>query len=409
MELSVQQDQALKKVAKWLADPHAPQVFRFFGPAGSGKTSLARHFAQNVDGEVLFAAPTGKAAHVLHKKGCPNTSTIHSLIYSPKDKSKERLRQLEAEKIRLEKDFEANVFKLGELAKKIAAERANVSRPSFSLNLDSALKRAKLLICDEVSMVDRQVGADLASFGVKILALGDPFQLQPIYGPSYFPIADPEVLLTEIHRQAKDNSIIRIATALRSGQGLTLGEHRGVDEDGQPVMSRVLRGKDIGKEAIGQIVIGVDQLIVGRNATRRTSNDRMRAMLGRTKTLPMKNDKLICLRNNREIGLLNGQIWFCEEDSELDGRYINLHLRGEEGEHTFISAHQEPFLGKEVSPWCIKDSEMMDWGYSITTHKSQGSSWPRIAVFDEWPGADWDKWMYTAVTRAEREVDIIKL
>jgi exodeoxyribonuclease-5 len=43
-------------------------VFRLFGYAGTGKTTLARHFAENVDGEVLFAAFTGKAAQVLRAK-----------------------------------------------------------------------------------------------------------------------------------------------------------------------------------------------------------------------------------------------------------------------------------------------------------------------------------------------------
>jgi len=277
------------------------------------------------------------------------------------------------------------------------------------LNLDSPAKTAKLLVPDECSQIDKTVGADMASFGVKILALGDPFQLQPIYGPSYFPIHKPEVLLTEIHRQSKDNSIIRLATDIREQRGLTMGDHHGKDEEGNAVLSRVLRGSDLGKDRIGEIVMAADQLIVGRNATRHTSNARIRALLGHTKPLPMKGDKLICLRNNREIGLLNGQLWFCEEDSYVEGRYVQLNLRGEDDERMFVEAHQEPFLGKEVSPWAIKDSQMFTYGFAITCHKAQGSQWKRVAILDEWPGADWDKWMYTAVTRAEREVDIIKL
>src|SRR6476661_10033567 len=59
------QDSALKAVADWLkARPgknNTPQVFRLFGYAGTGKTTLARHIADGVDGEVKFAAFTGKA------------------------------------------------------------------------------------------------------------------------------------------------------------------------------------------------------------------------------------------------------------------------------------------------------------------------------------------------------------
>ncbi|MFX5578869.1 AAA family ATPase, partial [Acinetobacter baumannii] len=78
------QDAALKAVGDWLkAKPGrggTPPVFRLFGFAGTGKTTLARHIADGVDGEVKFAAFTGKAALVMRNKGCDGASTIHSLI-----------------------------------------------------------------------------------------------------------------------------------------------------------------------------------------------------------------------------------------------------------------------------------------------------------------------------------------
>ena len=83
MNWSPQQDAALRAVDAWIKDPHAPQVFRIFGYAGTGKTTLAKEIAANVDGEVLFMAFTGKAALVLRKKGCDGASTIHSAIYKP--------------------------------------------------------------------------------------------------------------------------------------------------------------------------------------------------------------------------------------------------------------------------------------------------------------------------------------
>ena len=83
MQFSPQQDAALKAVSKWLKEGRSP-VFRLFGYAGTGKTTLARHFAEHVDGEVLFAAFTGKAAQVLRSRGAKNAKTIHSLIYRPR-------------------------------------------------------------------------------------------------------------------------------------------------------------------------------------------------------------------------------------------------------------------------------------------------------------------------------------
>ena len=80
MSWSPQQDAALKAVAEWLRRGDRP-VFRLFGYAGTGKTTLAKHIAEDVDGEVAFGAYTGKAALVLRSKGCPDASTIHSMIY----------------------------------------------------------------------------------------------------------------------------------------------------------------------------------------------------------------------------------------------------------------------------------------------------------------------------------------
>ncbi|MFN3364153.1 MAG: ATP-binding protein, partial [Allorhizobium sp.] len=52
MQFAPQQDEALKAVSKWLKEGKSP-VFRLFGYAGTGKTTLAKHFAEHVDGEVL--------------------------------------------------------------------------------------------------------------------------------------------------------------------------------------------------------------------------------------------------------------------------------------------------------------------------------------------------------------------
>ena len=92
-QFSPHQDDALKAVATWLkAKPGAngtPQVFRLFGYAGTGKTTLARHLAEHADGEVKFAAFTGKAASVMRGKGCKGASTIHSLIYRARESGEE--------------------------------------------------------------------------------------------------------------------------------------------------------------------------------------------------------------------------------------------------------------------------------------------------------------------------------
>ena len=83
-----QQSAALKAVENWYNSKNRKQVFRVFGYAGVGKTSLAKHFASSIKGSVLYAAYTGKAALMMKNNGCTNASTIHSLIYKATEDDK---------------------------------------------------------------------------------------------------------------------------------------------------------------------------------------------------------------------------------------------------------------------------------------------------------------------------------
>src|SRR3979411_3321204 len=84
------QDAALTAASNWLKGARGrSSIFRLFGYAGTGKTTLAKHIAEGVDGKVLFAAFTGKAALVMRRKGCHGASTIHALIYRPLENNEE--------------------------------------------------------------------------------------------------------------------------------------------------------------------------------------------------------------------------------------------------------------------------------------------------------------------------------
>src|SRR5215468_11353484 len=185
------QNEALKLVADWLKSgpgtDGGPQVFRLFGYAGTGKTTLARHIAEEADGEVKFAAFTGKAASVMRGKGCRGASTIHSLIYRARESGEET--------------------------------------PSFELWDDAPASKAKLIVIDECSMVDPELGRDLLSFGVPVLVLGDPAQLPPIQGGGFFTDAEPDAMLTEVHRQAADDPIIHLSMAVREGEWIEPGRY----------------------------------------------------------------------------------------------------------------------------------------------------------------------------------------
>jgi len=395
---SPQQQTALDRVGRWLKTRDKP-VFQLAGYAGTGKTTLAKHLAATVNGPVYFAAYTGKAAHVLTKSGATNVSTIHKLIYTPKDKSQQRLKELQAERARLLTHKPVPETLVEKVDAAIKAEQINLARPMFQLNTESPLFEAALLVVDEYSMIDEQMGEDLLSFGCPILALGDPGQLPPVGGTPFFK-NKPDILLTEIHRQAQDNPVIWMSKEVREGRVLRPGDYGA---------SRVIPYGRLPREELRDMVLSTDQLLVGRNATRISSNMRARELLGRTSVLPQAGDKLVCLRNNHEFGLLNGQIWRCRTDGIFDGDYVILDIVEEDGAKVQVSAHPHYFRGNKPEYWERKDAEEFDYGYALTVHKSQGSQWNNVLLFDEWYGKDRNLWLYTAITRAADRIDIVMM
>jgi len=361
------QDAALSAVARWLADKpgegSTPQVFRLFGYAGTGKTTLARHLAEGVDGDVKFAAFTGKAALVMREKGCHGASTIHSLIYQTRDTKDET--------------------------------------PTFRLWDDAPVGRAKLIVVDECSMVDEELGRDLLSFGVPVLVLGDPAQLPPVSGGGFFTDAEPDAMLTEVHRQAADDPIVRLSMAVREGARPELGTWGETD---------VVKKADLDPDRPPS----ADQILVGRNATRRRYNARMRELRGFVDPLPVAGDKLVCLRNKRQKGLFNGGLWSVKERAVSKREFVTMRIETEDGVVTGpvkVTARPECFTGGiEELDWSLrKRYEEFDYGYVLTVHKAQGSQWDDVVVFDE-SFAFQDaraRWLYTAITRAAKRLTVV--
>ena len=375
MKFSPQQDEALKAVSNWLKEGRSP-VFRLFGYAGTGKTTLARHFAENVDGDVLFAAFTGKAAQVLRSRGASNAKTIHSLIYRPRGE----------EEVSDEETGKTSVT------------------PMFSINRQSPLAKAALIIIDECSMVDEQLGRDLMSFGTPILVLGDPGQLPPVTGGGYFTEQEPDFLLSEIHRQAKDNPIIQLAMDVREGRELHYGDYGS---------AKVISKYDVTQD----LVTEADQVLVGTNRNRKRYNQRLRELKGFTMAYPQAGDKLVCLRNDPAKGLLNGSLWQVMSSSrETVKPGINLMIRPEDDDMdrgaAKIKLLKAAFEETETEiPWSTKKRyDDFDYGYALTVHKAQGSQWNNVVLFDESYAfrESRERWLYTAVTRAAETLTIVR-
>ena len=359
MTPSRQQDRALQAVATWHQAPSAPQVFYLGGFAGTGKTTLAKHFAADLK-TVFYCAFTGKAALVMRRKGCDGASTIHSLIYVTRR--------------------DRGVF-------------------TFELDAESAIREADLVVLDECSMVGPDLGRDLLSFGRKVLVLGDPAQLPPVDGAGYFTSRDPDFLLDEIHRQAAESPIVRLSMAVRQGRA--------------PTFSADPRCSVLRREALDwRRALDAGQVLCGLNRSRHSLNGRIRRMRG----LPdwvTPGDKLICLRNNHPRALLNGSMWRVREvrSREPDVEMAVDPLEGEAGNPALVRVHPAFFRGAEdeLPYWQREQSDEFAFGEAITCHKSQGSQWDSVVVFDESEHfrEDAQRWLYTAVTRAAERLTLV--
>jgi exodeoxyribonuclease-5 len=383
--LTDKQAAAVRDISDWFRNrTKEQQVYRLFGYAGVGKSECVRYVTAELgldDGDVLYGTFTGKAALVLRKKGLA-CRTIHSLIYRVHEANereiadlKKEIEDLEAEADNLAGD-DPLVLQANTQIQALRTRLKELRQPRFTLNEESELRNAKLIVLDEVSMVGPEMARDLLSFGVPILVIGDPGQLPPVKGEGAFTQQDPDAMLTEIHRQAAESAVIRLATMARLGHSIPYGRH---DEFVWKMPFRDVTA--------AQLLNG-GQVICGLNATRFNLNNAMRRAAGFDGSLPTGPDeKIICLKNDNAAGLLNGMFLQLDDVARVDDDRFRAAVTSEDGD--FIGTmmvyaghfldHQKLDKDRDDRDWRIKKRLVeATFGWAITCHKSQGSQWQNI-------------------------------
>jgi exodeoxyribonuclease-5 len=217
-------------------------------------------------------------------------------------------------------------------------------------------------------------------------------------------------MLTEIHRQAGESAIIRLATLARQGLPIPYGEH----DD----FVWKMRRDQVGPEHM----LRGGQVICGRNSTRLQLNLAMKRAAGFPGTYPTgRGEKIICLKNRNDLGLVNGMFVDLADIQDEDDISFTATVVTEDGQRIGAGGDKaERFriykghFDEHVAPdperdrrdhWAKKKTIEAVWGWAITCHKSQGSQWENIVVFDDGLGRtaeDRARWLYTAITRAEK-------
>jgi exodeoxyribonuclease-5 len=413
------------------ADPYDFLVL--CGAAGTGKTSVTAAligYLNSLDKSYKISAPTGRAARILGRKAKTTTSTIHSMIYSPKSDNE-------------------------------------TGKVTFKLKLGQNVKPT-IYIIDEASMIPKDVDKEVGFFEVekgliydligyikkanvnnKIIFLGYHYQLPPIgelqsfalnkdFLEKTFNLKGSAYLLTEVKRQEDGSYILENATDIRKAIDDRKSSHpiKGIQSPSiySAADSYVKGVKKDGLE--NAVAIGVS------HKANKFFNDLVRERIfGRAKKILEIGDLLMVTQNwsRNGVSLYNGDhVELLSVDWRLQEQVAGLHfvtvkikLLFAESETIIedyamiesiinvggkIESEKENELRRQryTKNTIYRQSNMpsddryvgalrLMYGHAITCNKAQGGEWKK--VFINTMGIPSLKWQYTAVTRGVKEIE----
>lgn len=386
------------------------RILKVGGLAGTGKTFLITQLSLFLKSKyknfaIAFVAFTGKASSVLNKKleeenalsQWDRVSTIHSLIYEPLLSYDATLNKHVITGWRKRRNLEVDMF--------------------------------NLIIIDEASMLSNELFNDLQSFGVSIIAVGDHCQLPPV-GDTSFLMQNPDYFLTKVHRNALNSPLISISHHLRRGGYLSPGKSYG---DGVFKLSWDDQNcRDLFENTVSNYS---NDLIVlcATNRKRVSLNQNIRRLLNFSEPEPYPSERVVCLKNNHDSKVMNGQtgtiIWTMPGETDTIKLTIDMddfpepyeslsHMMcfGQEKYefHNLFTDRKKYFqiLSKKANKLGYSGIDFFDFGYAISVHKAQGSEWDRVILCEErcyyWDDEFYRRWLYTAATRAKEKLFIIQ-
>lgn len=346
VHLTDEQEYAVTELSKCRA-----QVQTMGGYGGTGKTTVIHELREHLP-RFAVCAFTGKATQVLRRKGVPDASTIHSLIYKPIDDG--------YGKVTFELKTELSTF-------------------------DGAVYDG--VIVDEASMVSEPLHNDLMSFDVPLIYIGDHGQLPPVGTGNFNLMTNPDITLEKIHRNAGE--IAYFAEHLRKGNDAK--DWKSGDK---------VKIMDVQTFADSGAIQSVDQMICAYNKTRVALNSDVREVLGIDSELPQVGDRVMCLQNSREHALFNGMQGTIERIDHQRAKMIFA-----SGDLRIPVFYNRMAFGAEKTPDRESGRIPFDWCYCVTCHKAQGDEWDHVIVIEQrcraWEHA---RWAYTAASRAKNRL-----
>ncbi|SKB05142.1 AAA family ATPase [Aeromicrobium choanae] len=373
------------------------------GKAGTGKSTLIRHFMEHTDRRVVVAAPTGIAAlnvggHTIHRLfGLLSTTTIE--------------------------DIRSGRHRAGRFAR--------------------TLKSLQTLIIDEASMVRAdlfdQVAAALERYGphperpfggVQVVLVGDLLQLPPVvpdsldvyfatrYETPYFFSADsfdadvfPTVALTTVFRQLGDDRLTSLLNAVREGVLL--------DEARAELNSRVDPDFEPPEDELWLTLAPSNRIVSARNRQRLDllPGEEFRSVASEVGDLSLfdpPTDRVLSFKVGAQVMMLTNDPFDRWANGTL-GRIVEVRAEGEGHEAVVeLSDGSRAEVGRfawEVLRPVVEDGRLSSevvgvftqlpfkLAWAITIHKSQGQTLDRLVV-DLSGGVFATGQVYVALSRA---------
>lgn len=284
---------------------------------------------------------------------------------------------------------------------------------SFNHNSECPLY-CSLAIVDETSMIDINLASSMFKalpLKSQIILVGDENQL-PSVGPGnvfHDLIASnlfTTVKLYEVMRQAADSNIIKLSNMIYSGKidFRIFGQKKEVyfypcdTTTLKDILFRLLdayveHGNDIQNGM--QILIPMYAGVAGIDSINQAITNRYNSSTSkivRDNLIIKENDKVLQLKNDPELNLMNGDIGIVKG-------FITL----KEKDYIMIN-----FEGKMVT-YPVKEIDNLRLAYAISIHKSQGSEYDNVVlpILPSYYMMLRKKIIYTGVTRAKKKLIIL--
>lgn len=376
-----EQQIALDNCVEHLTNPTV-QVKVFEAAGGTGKTTVIRHVVKKLSTagkRGLVCAFTGRASSQLRKGGL-DANTFHSVMYQPV--------------------IDSDGFVV-----------------SWRLKNHQELLESvgDFIICDEASMVNYETVQAMLSVGVPVLMVGDGHQLPPVEMNDRYKSFNPMSSFEGEKISLKVNRRI-----VEGKEGLEfINQHLRENET-------IPRRKMNGYSTVTKRSITVDYLaknkfdiiLCGMNKTRKRLNELTRQARGYSHSdIPLEGERVVCLRNGQigEYKISNGDIFDVDGviQGEKDSTFMLTNI--DTGDKINVSVWNETWKlenypeGKRPRAGEPTTHQIMTFGYCISTHKAQGSTFGNVLFYDEDVSffLNQQQFRYTAASRAADNLVVV--